>query len=119
MKRIFRDYSLAVVLGALFLASWVAQAVFQYFVTLNEALSHSEKFVWSDFWNQFLASTFENWQSEFLQLLSFVVLTTYYIYKGSHESKDSQDRLEAKVDEILVALKDQDSRIMVNQTFKE
>jgi hypothetical protein len=45
--------------------------------------------------------TFENWQSEFLQLLTFVVLTTHLIYRGSHESKDGQDRLEGKVDELL------------------
>jgi len=44
--------------------------------------------------------TFENWQSEFLQLLSMVVLTAWLIHKGSAESRDSTDRMEAKIDEI-------------------
>ena len=35
----------------------------------------------------------ENWQSEFLQLLSFVVLTTFLIHRHSHESRDSQDEM--------------------------
>ena len=50
-------------------------------------------------WN-FLAATFENWQSEFLQLLAMVVLTSFLIHRGSAESKDSNDRMESKLDAI-------------------
>ena len=48
-------------------------------------------------WGQ---ATFENWQSEFLQLLTFVVLTTYLIHRGSHESKDSDEAMQAQLDRI-------------------
>jgi hypothetical protein len=34
-------------------------------------------------------------QSEFLQLFSFVVLAALFIHRGSAESKDSVDRMEA------------------------
>ena len=34
---------------------------------------------------------------EFLQLLAMVVLTSFLIHRGSAESKDSNDQLEAKV----------------------
>ena len=44
--------------------------------------------------------------SEFLQLAAFVVLTALLIFEGSAESKDSDDRLEAKVDVILSHLDD-------------
>lgn len=44
--------------------------------------------------------------SEFLQLASFVVLTSFLIFEGSAESKDSDERLEAKVDSILSRLDD-------------
>jgi hypothetical protein len=44
---------------------------------------------------QWAAATFENWQSEFLQLLTFVILTAYLIHRGSHESKDSDDEMMA------------------------
>jgi len=37
----------------------------------------------------------ENWQSEFLQLLTFVVLTAVLIHRGSHESKDGDDEMRA------------------------
>ena len=39
--------------------------------------------------------------SEFLQLAAFVVLTAILIFEGSAESKDSDDRLEAKIGVIL------------------
>jgi hypothetical protein len=47
--------------------------------------------------------TFENWQSEFLQLLWQVVGLAYFLYLGSPSSKENDDRLEAKVDELLRA----------------
>jgi hypothetical protein len=37
----------------------------------------------------------ENWQSEFLQLLTFVVLTASFIHRGTHESRDSDDEMKA------------------------
>jgi hypothetical protein len=58
----------------------------------------------SDYLVQFGQSTLENWQSEFLQLFSFVVLSAMLIHRGSAESKDSDDRLEVKVDDILKRL---------------
>jgi hypothetical protein len=36
----------------------------------------------------FLQATFENWESEFLQMIFFVVLTIFLYQKGSSESKD-------------------------------
>jgi len=87
------DQGLAIVLGALFLASWVGQAIFQVFVE-NES--------WAAFW----ASTMENWQSEYLQLTSFMVLTAFFIFRGSPESRDSDDELHDKVDEILAHLRE-------------
>jgi hypothetical protein len=42
-------------------------------------------------------ATFENWQSEFLQLFAFVALTTFLIHKGSPESKDSDEQMQASL----------------------
>jgi hypothetical protein len=36
----------------------------------------------------FLQATFENWESEFLQMAFFVILTIFLYQKGSSESKD-------------------------------
>ena len=57
-----------------------------------------------EFMVYFGKSTFENWQSEFLQLFSFVVLAALYTHRGSAESKDSDDRMEAKLDRIVEKL---------------
>jgi hypothetical protein len=39
----------------------------------------------------FNSSLFENWESEFLQMAAFVVLTAYLFQRGSPESKDPDD----------------------------
>jgi hypothetical protein len=37
---------------------------------------------------EFLSTVFENWESEFLQMSVYVVLTAYLVQRGSSESKD-------------------------------
>ena len=54
---------------------------------------------------QFWESTLENWQSEFLQLFSFVVLASLFIHKGSAESKDSDEQMQQSLDRIEKRLK--------------
>jgi hypothetical protein len=44
-------------------------------------------------------------ESEFLQLLTFVVLTTFLIHRNSHESRDSDDRMQQSLDRIEKRLK--------------
>ena len=58
-----------------------------------------------EFIPEFWSRTLENWQSEFLQLLTFVVLTTYLYHKGSHESKDSDEEMQAALARIEQKLK--------------
>ena len=50
---------------------------------------------------EMLRDTFENWQSEFLQLLWQVVGLTILLYVGSPQSKESEDRTEEMLKEIL------------------
>ena len=94
------DHLLSITLLVLFLISWVGQFYFQYQHEVDEAVSHGEPGVGmfsSEFLHSFWASTLENWQSEFLQVLAFVVLTTYIIHRHSPESRDSDDELAADV----------------------
>jgi hypothetical protein len=94
--RRIHDHLLSITLLVLFVLSWVGQMVFQYLHELDEARKHGEILVsGSDFIHSFLASTFENWQSEFLQLFSFVVLATYLIHRGSPQSRDTEDEMTA------------------------
>ena len=67
----------------------------------NEAEQHGQPFTWSDFLPQFFSSTFENWQSEFLQLVWQAAGLALFYFWGSLQSKESDDRLDAKIDALL------------------
>ena len=108
IARLWRDYSLSLVLGAMFLVSWIVQTITGWFEFAAEQRTHGEEpmafgadgYVW-----RWAEATFENWQSEFLQLFTFVVLTTFLIHRQSHESRDSDDEMQAKLDRIEKAVK--------------
>jgi Domain of unknown function (DUF6766) len=98
-----RQRSLGILFVSLFLASWIVQLFFEWHVYVNEQREHGGKpSFWSaGFWDEFGQSTFENWQSEFLQLAAFTIATAYLVYAGSSESPDSEERIEAKLDALL------------------
>ncbi|HEX5939911.1 MAG TPA: DUF6766 family protein [Dehalococcoidia bacterium] len=108
MSRIWRDYGLSITLVVLFTVSWALQTWMGWIEFAAEQREHgqlaqvfgNEGYFWS--WGQ---ATFENWQSEFLQVFVFVVLTTFLVHRRSHESPDTDydteaalRRLEAKID---------------------
>jgi len=96
-----KAYSFALVTGALFLFSWLGQFIFQMITERNEAEQHGQSFSWSDFFPQFFESTFENWQSEFLQLVWQAAGLALFYYWGSSQSRESDERIEAKIDALL------------------
>lgn len=51
-----------------------------------------------------MRDTLENWQSEFLQLLWQVAGLAFLLHVGSPQSKEGDDRMEAKLDAILLAV---------------
>ena len=96
-----RAYSFGLITGALFLLSWSGQFIFQVVTVSNEAREHGQSFSWSGFFPQFFASTFENWQSEFLQLLWQAAGLAFLYFWGSSQSKESDERMERKLDALL------------------
>lgn len=91
MKSFFRNNGLSVVFFILFLFSLLGQAV--------SGMHEYNKMQLEDGGTQvsmaayllsghFIEATFENWESEFLQMALFVVLTISLRQKGSSESKD-------------------------------
>ena len=97
-----RAYGFVLATGALFLVSWVGQFVAQAVEVRNEAEQHGQSFTWGDFLPQFLSSTFENWQSEFLQLVWQALGLALLLMWGSSQSKESDQRVEAKLDRLLM-----------------
>jgi len=99
-RGIWREFSLGLLLMMLFFATWIAQGITQWQVFTDEAAQHGQSASIGDFVAEFGQSTLENWQSEFLQLFAFVTLAALYIHKGSAESKDGDDRMEASLHRI-------------------
>ena len=90
-KSWLRDNGLTLVLVTLFLGSFIGQ-VFSGHAAENQermqdggaALTLGE-YIAS---GAFLSSVFENWESEFLQMWAYVMLTAYLFQRGSPESRD-------------------------------
>jgi hypothetical protein len=108
-RSVWREFGLGIILVVLFVTSWVAQAITQWQTFTDEQFEHGSTPKLGDFLAEFGQATFENWQSEFLQLFSFVVLAALYIHKGSAESKDTEDQIQAslrRIEEQLGTLPD-------------
>jgi hypothetical protein len=99
-RSVWREFGLGLILMLLFVATWAAHLIAEWQLFTDEQRSHGEEPEMGDFVAQFAASTLENWQSEFLQLFSFVVLAALYIHKGSAESKDGEQNIEASLRRI-------------------
>jgi hypothetical protein len=84
-----------------FLVSLILHWWFGYQAATDEAEAHGQALATSDYLHEMLRDTFENWQSEFLQLLWQVVGLAYFLYIGSPSSKENDDRMEAKVDALM------------------
>jgi hypothetical protein len=97
---IWKNFGLSLAFCGFFLLSWIAQAFAEWGVYTQEARAHGEAIVVSNYLVQFGQSTLENWQSEFLQLFSFVVFSAVLIHKGSAESKDSDEEMQATLKRI-------------------
>ena len=100
MTRTWKNFGLSIAFCLLFFITWAAQGVAQWQVFTDEQREHHQPVEIGDFTAEFSQSTLENWQSEFLQLFSFVVMSALLIHKGSAESKDSDDRMEEALNRI-------------------
>ncbi|WP_175529570.1 DUF6766 family protein [Curtobacterium sp. UNCCL20] len=89
-RRAVFSHSLLIVMGTIFLLSWLAQSVAgvvafneEQLASLEAPLTWGQYLFGSDFWNR----TLQNWQSEFLAVGSMAVLSVYLRERGSPESK--------------------------------
>ena len=91
MRRFLRENSLSVFFGLLFLAAVVGQAVAGHSSYNNEQLAHGEptialgRYLTSSAFGQ---AVMENWQSEYLQFMLFMLATVWFLQRGSPESKE-------------------------------
>ena len=105
---LWRTFGLSLAFCGLFFVSWLAQGIAEWGSYRAEQRAHGEQATLSGYTVEFGQSTLENWQSEFLQLFSFVVLSALLIHRDSAESKDSDERMEEKIDKIAKRLDELD-----------
>lgn len=98
--RLWKNFGLSLGFCGLFVLSWTGQAAAQWQSLTDEQRTHGETPEVGDFVAEFSKATLENWQSEFLQLFSFTIMSAVLIHKGSAESRDSDNRIEAALKRI-------------------
>jgi hypothetical protein len=90
VRRILRNNGLSIVMFCLFALFLVGQSLSGFLVERDEQSEHGGgaltygQYVTS---GDFVEATFENWESEFLQMAAYVVFTIFLRQKGSSESK--------------------------------
>ncbi|HUS03548.1 MAG TPA: DUF6766 family protein, partial [Chitinophagaceae bacterium] len=97
MKKIFRNNGLSIVFFLLFIFSMVGQMITGLKEHNHQMQDEGGKVLnmYSYmFSGHFLESTFENWESEFLQMALFIILSMFLYQKGSSESKDPDKKEE-------------------------
>jgi hypothetical protein len=91
VRRFLRENSLSIFFGALFLAALVGQSVTGHIAYNHEQLAHGEptislgRYLTSSAFGQ---AVMENWQSEYLQFMLFMLATVWLLQRGSPESKE-------------------------------
>jgi hypothetical protein len=91
VRRLLRNNGLSLTVFGLFFAILIGQSVVGERVYNQDQLDHGEMAISYRAYLQtrsFLEVTFENWESEFLQMAAYVLLTAYLFQRGSVESKD-------------------------------
>lgn len=110
---IWKAYGYAWVTVGFFLISLVGHWLFGWYAYVNEQQAHAQPVLMSDYLVEMMRDTLENWQSEFLQLLWQVGGLAILLYVGSPQSKEGDDRMEAKIDEILRKLDPQNGERII------
>ena len=106
MRRWLRNNSLSLVLFGLFFGTLAVQSLTGWAQHNNEQREHGEPAVGYFAYvtsGNFVEATFENWESEFLQMASFVILAVFLFQKGSPESRDPDQERDIDTDPRVVS----------------
>ena len=115
---LLRSYGFAWVTLAFFLITLSGHWIFGWFAYVGEQRAHGQPAEVGDYSVEMLRDTFENWQSEFLQLIWQVAGLALLFHVGSPQSKEGDDRMEAKLDAVLRAV-DKDADRLIDEIDRD
>jgi hypothetical protein len=116
---IWQKYGFAWVTGSLFLLTLTGHWIFGWFAYASEQAAHHQPVEVAGYTIQMMRDTLENWQSEFLQLIWQVAGLSFLLHVGSPQSKEGDDRMEAKIDAILLAVSPDNAGSLLNAIDNE
>ena len=101
---LFNKYSFVWVTSVMFLGSIAAHWTLAWKAYEHDRIEHHEPIIVNDYLIEVSRDTFENWQSEFLQLIWQVGGLSFLYFVGSSQSKEGDERKEEKIDMIIKML---------------
>lgn len=100
-RTIWSRYGFVWVTSGFFLISLAGHWIFGWFAYAQEQGALGQNAEFNGYFIEMMRDTLENWQSEFLQLIWQVAGLAMLLHVGSPQSKEGDDRMEAKLDAIL------------------
>lgn len=94
MRNLWRNYSLSIVIGSVFVATWALHLTGEWAIA-NLYPPHEEP--WALAW---LTRMAEAWQGELMGVIALIWASAHFYHKGSVESKDRDEKMDAKLQEI-------------------
>ncbi|MDF2439219.1 MAG: hypothetical protein JWN98_203 [Abditibacteriota bacterium] len=91
MQKKWRDNGLSIVMLSVFFVLYIGQTIAGWHDFNNEQQDHGRPEITYTRYlttGHNISATFENWESEFLQMAGYIILTIFLFQRGSAESKD-------------------------------
>jgi hypothetical protein len=119
VKTTLKYYGFFWVTLGLFIMSVSLHWLFAWYSYIQEQNEHNQPIHLSDYINETIRDTMENWQSEFLQLIWQVVGLSILWYVGSSQSKEADDRLEENIDLLIQRLDSEKGKQLIQELDKK
>jgi hypothetical protein len=119
INSVFGKYGYFWVTLGLFLFSLVGHWIFAWQAYIDEQEAHQQPIEVSSYVVETTRDTFENWQSEFLQLIWQVAGLAYLLHVGSPQSKEGDERKEEKLDALIKLVDKQNGEELIKKLDKK
>lgn len=98
-----KKYSAALLMAAFALVSVIVHVVTGWYAFVEEASSHGEIAQWEPYLIEWTRQTFENWQSEFVQLaVQMALLAGCFRFLGVSTYEEDAEQIKRRLDQMAI-----------------